>query len=95
MQLGIRCLQCLDLGLDLPLEIPSPFGELGLAEDFEAIPPIDQVARDSAQLRLSLACCCDLSRWQSRSSLVGLLLLLLGVLWRHSRGWQCVLFGLA
>ena len=49
-QRGILCLQRLDLGLDLPLEMPSPFGELCLAEDFEAIPPVNQLARDSAQV---------------------------------------------
>jgi hypothetical protein len=32
VQPGIRCLQRLDLGLDLPPEVPSPLGELRLAE---------------------------------------------------------------
>ena len=32
---GIRCLQRLDLGLDLPLERAPPLGKLGLAKDFQ------------------------------------------------------------
>jgi hypothetical protein len=55
--LGILCLQRLELGLDLPFEKASPFGELGLAEDFEAALPGEQVARNSVELCLSLACC--------------------------------------
>ncbi len=43
--------------LDLPFAVPPPCGELRLAENFEAIAPIDQVARDGAHLRLSLVCC--------------------------------------
>ncbi len=79
-QLGIRCLQRLDLGLNLPLEIATPFGELGLAEDFEAIPPVNQLARDSAQVFLPLVCFCDLSRWCGCSFLAGLRFCLSGIL---------------
>ena len=80
-QRGIRCLQRLDLGLDLPFEMPPPFGELGLAENFETILPVDQVARDGAQLLLSLVCFYALSRCLGCFSRIGLCLILLGILW--------------
>src|SRR5579862_1922251 len=79
-QFGVLCLQRLDLGLDLPLERAAPLGKLGLAEDVQPALPIEQVVRNSAQLRLLLACC-SLSRWPVRSCLAGLRRLLLGILW--------------
>ena len=69
-QHGVRCLQRLDLGLDLPLERASLLGEMGLAEDFEAIFPVDQVARTGAHPLLTLICFWVLRRdWAAPSSL--------------------------
>src|SRR5579862_9673512 len=80
-QRGVRCLQRLDLRLDLPLEAASPIGELRLAEDLEPALPVEQVARNGAQLRLPLVCCRRISRWPGRSSLAIRFRLQLGVLW--------------
>ena len=60
-QPGVRCLQRLDLGLDLPLEGAAPLGKLRLAEDFEPTFPVEEVARNGAQLRLPLICFCAYS----------------------------------
>ena len=86
-QRGIRCLQRLDLGLDLPFEIPPPCGELGLAENFEAIP-------SSRSSRLRWRAVALVARLLLRpqpvagpSSLVGLALCLLGILWWLSERW--------
>jgi hypothetical protein len=94
-QLGVRCMQRLDLGLNLPLEIAAPFGELGLEEDFEAAFPVEQVTRDGLQASLPLVCFCRLSQWQGCSSLPDLCRLLLGVHWWRSGRWRRVLLSLA
>ena len=83
------------LAFDLPFEMPSPFGQLGLAEHLQPTFPIDQIAGNGAQLRLSLACCCRLSRWQGRFSPAGWCRSLLGELWWRSLGWRCVLLSVA
>jgi hypothetical protein len=70
--------------LDLPLERAAPFGELGLAENLQPLSPIEQVARDGAQLRLSLVCFIMLSRWRGCSFMAGWFRLLLGELWWRS-----------
>ncbi|HLV98684.1 MAG TPA: hypothetical protein VKT82_08415 [Ktedonobacterales bacterium] len=43
---GVRCLQRLDLGLDLPLEAAPPLGKLGLTQHFQPALPGEQVARN-------------------------------------------------
>src|SRR5579863_8923547 len=67
-QPGVRCLQRLDLRVDLPPERAAPLGELRLAEELQPALPIEQVACDGTQLCWSLACFCHLSRWPGRSS---------------------------
>jgi hypothetical protein len=38
---GIRCMQRLDLRLNLPLEAAPPLGKLGLSEDFQPAFPVE------------------------------------------------------
>jgi hypothetical protein len=91
-QPGVRCLQCLDLGRDLPLEKPTP-GELGLTENLEATLSVKQFARDGAQLCLPLACCRALRRWRGCSSLAARCHSLPGGLWWLGDGWRSLLLG--
>ena len=66
--------------LDLPFEVAPPFGELGLAEDFQSAFPVKQVAGDGAHPLLALTCCWSLSQGQGRFLIAGMLLSLFGVL---------------
>jgi hypothetical protein len=95
VQPGVRCLQRLDPGLDLPLEAPSPCGELSLAEHFQPAIPVEQVARNDTQLLLPLVYFCARSQGRSYSSLADWCRFVLGDLWWRSLGWRGLLLGLA
>ncbi len=74
LQRSVRCLHHLDLGLDLPSEIPLPLGELGLTEHLEATFPGEHDKRDGAQPCLPFVCFYRFSQ-QSGISLLARLLL--------------------